>query len=430
MAAIDLDDGSFALLYRDISSGRMTGSGICLELHDDIGFCSDVYYSDWSGNEMKILPGFLVNDTDFAGWHVSDSPYALRFTYDSTKVDIVDCQLYRLGETVEVCSLQQELKGAKINSVHIMPDGNLLALAIGGRGYQTWLICPEHLEFAPAELEVQAGTALVDNTILENYVKEPEFDLPEELTDVRVVADRLEEEYGVTILLSNQCALAASYCDMPITTTDNAGMKNEEKAISEALKKLESVLEMYPRDFFSQFKNEAGERGMLILLVEDISDPGLNVIGVSYSMGQWYPVAIDITSGEVRSTYFHEIWHATENRINDLDKSALDLEAWEALNPTGFRYPGDAKPGYMSDTQYTYFYGNPDEEVYFVDPYGKTKPQEDRARLMEYLMATDWDAKMMMEHPVLKAKAQILADAIREAFDTTTWEDVHWERFF
>ena len=378
---------------------------------------------------MKILPGFLVNDMDFAGWHVAGSPYAFRFTYDMTKVDIVDCQLYRLGETVEVCSLQQELKGAKLNSVHMLPDGKLLTLAIGGRGYQPWLICPDMLEFTQAELETQAGTALVDNTILENYVKEPEFDLPEELAGVRATADRLQEEYGVTILLSNQCALAASYCDMPITTTDNAKLKNEERSISEALKKLEGVLEMYPDDFFDQFKNEAGERGMLILLVEDISDPDLNVIGVSYAMGQWYPVAVDITSGEVRNTYFHEIWHATENRINDLDKSALDLEAWENCNPAGFRYPGTT-PSYMQDTQYTYFYGEEGEEVYFVDPYGKTKPQEDRARLMEYIMATDWDAKMMMEHPALKEKAKILADAIREAFDTTSWETVHWERFF
>ncbi len=429
MGAIDLDDGSFALLYRDISSGRMTGSGICLELHYTEERMSDVYYGSWTDPEMKILPGFLVNDLDYAGWHVPGSEYAFRFTYDATKVDIVECQLFRLGEAVEVCSLQQYLKGAKINSVHILPDGNLLALAIGGRGYQTYLICPEQLEFVSAELEITRGTALVDNTILENYVREPDFDLPESFAALRETADRLEESYGVTILLSNQCALAASYCDMPITTTDNANMRNEEAAIGEALKKLESVLEMYPANFFTQFKNEAGERGLLVLLVEDISAE-LNVIGVSYAMGQWYPVAIDITSGEVTSTYFHEIWHATENRINDLDKSALDLEAWEALNPAGFRYTGEAKPGYMEDTANTYFYGAEGEEVCFVDPYGKTKPQEDRARLMEYIMATEWDAKMMMEHPVLKEKARILSEAIREAFDTEGWEDVHWERFF
>jgi hypothetical protein len=206
-------------------------------------------------------------------------------------------------------------------------------------------------------------------------------------------------------------------------------MYNEAAAIEEALKRLEEVLVMYPHNFFAHFKNEAGERGMLILLVEDIS-ADINVIGVSYTMGQWYPVAIDITSGQVKSTYCHEFWHATENRIEDLNESALDLAAWEDLNPPGFRYTGDAKEGYWEDTRYTYFYGDPGEEVYFVDPYGKTKGQEDRARLMEYVMCADWEAEQMMKHPVLKAKLQLLSDAIDKVFDTDDWTDVRWERFF
>ena len=65
-----------------------------------------------------------------------------------------------------------------------------------------------------------------------------------------------------------------------------------------------------------------------------------------------------------------------------------------------------------------------------MDPYGKTKGQEDRARLMEYVMCTDWDAEQMMEHPVLKSKLRLLTDAIREVFDTDDWTDVRWERFF
>lgn len=429
MAAVNLDDGSYSLLYRNISSGSMAAGGILLEQHYTEERMSDVLYGHWGDPEMKILSGFLVNDLTRAGWHVPGSDYVFRFDYDSSMVDIVECRLYKLGETVEVCSLQSFLKGAKINSTRILPDGNLLALAIGSRGYQPYLICPDQLEFAADTPESTLGDPLVDNSILENYEKEPEFELPESLSDVRRKANALEQRFGITILLSNQCALAASYCDMPITTTDRAHMKNESAAISRALDDLEGVLKLYPDDFFRQFRNEAGERGILVLLVEDIS-ADINVIGVSYAMGQWYPVAIDITSGEVRSTYFHEFWHATENRINDLNKSALDLAAWENCNPAGFRYSGNMTPSYIQDTANTYFYGKSGEEVYFVDPYGKTKAQEDRARLMEYIMATEWDAKMMLEHPALREKAQILCDAIREAFDAEGWEDVYWERFF
>lgn len=429
MGAMNLEDGSFELLYRDISAGKLADGGVILEnKHEDL-LSSDLYYGHWGDSELDILMDFLPNDMFFASWHIGGTDYICRFDYDNTGVDIVEFRIYRLGEIPEVCSLQSYFKGAKINGTYALPDGNILALAVSSRGYQTYLICPDKLEFVPAELETAQGNALMDATILEEYEKEPDVDLPEELAGVRQMADRLEETYGITIQLSGQCALAASYCKMPITTTDAANMYNEVASIEEALKRLEEVLQLYPEDFFSQFKNEAGERGLLVLLVEDISDD-LNVIGVSYTMGQWYPVAIDITSGQVRNTYCHEFWHATENRIGDLNESALNLAAWEDLNPAGFRYPGDAREGYWEDTQYTYFYGDANEEVYFVDPYGKTNAKEDRARLMEYIMCADWEAEQMMKHPVLKAKLQLLSEAIREVFDTESWEDVRWERFF
>lgn len=429
MGAMDLAEGSFRLLYRDVSAGKLADGGVILEnKHEDL-LSSDLYVGHWNDSELKHLPDFLPNNMDFASWHIGGTDYICRFDYDEQSVNIVDFRLYRLGQTMEVCSLQAEFKGAKLNGTYALPDGNILAVAVSSRGYQTWLICPEQLEFVPAELEAETGKPLVDVTILEDYEKEPDFDLPEEMTGVRAMADQLEESYGITIQLSSQCTLAASYCDMPITTTDHASMYDEVGSIEEALKRLEEVLQMYPEGFFRQFRNEAGERGLLVLLVEEISDE-MNVIGVSYTMGQWYPVAIDITSGQLRNTYCHEFWHATENRIGDLDESALNLAAWEDLNPAGFRYPGDAREGYWEDKQYTYFFGDPEEEVYFVDPYGKTNAKEDRARLMEYIMCADWEAEQMMKHPVLKNKLKLLSEAIREVFDTEGWENVRWERFF
>lgn len=430
MGAIDLDDGSFALLYRDVSEGNLTGEGICLENPNAEQMYSDVYFGNWQDETLRMLPEFLVNNVDYASWHITGSDYICKFTYDAAqKVDIVNFQLFRLGETVEVCSLQEYLKGAKITEIFALPGGDLLALAGSARGYQVYLICPEQLTFTPADLEMQEGATLVDATILENYDAEQFTELPETLAEVRAQADILEETYGVTILISSQCDLAASYCEMPITTTDEANFYNESASIAAALHAVEETLKLYPSDFFRQFRNEGGQRGMLILLVEDIASD-LNTIGVSYGMGQWYPVAVDITCGQVQSTLCHEIWHATENRINDLDVYALDLDAWNDCNPTGFRYPGTTNADYMKDTQYTFLYGDPDEDVYFVDPYGKTKGQEDRARLMQYIMYEDAVSKEMMEHPALKAKLQVLCDAIREAFDISSWDAVYWERFF
>lgn len=430
ICAVDLDTEKVLLLLPDVTGGRIAQGGVLLENHDPLLLQSDVYYGDWTEGELRLLPAFMANNLDYASWHIDGSDYVCRFTYDEDqKVDIVEFELFRLGQTLEVCSLQTELDGAKITRIHGLPGGDLLALEVTARGYRTYLICPALLEFRSAAEEPQSGTVPVDPELEKATSMLAQWEIPPELEPLRQRADELEAEYGITILLSGQCAQATASSGMTITTTDQAGLPDEAAAISDALDRLEAALKLYPEDFFRQFQNEAGERGLLVLLVEDFEDER-NVIGLCWTLGQWYPIAVDITSGQVEETCCHEIWHATENRIRDLDETALDLAAWEACNPAGFHYSGDTTSGYLDDTANTYLYGAAGEAVYFVDPYAKTKPQEDRARLMEYVMCTEWDAKMMLEHPVMAEKLRLLCDAIRSVFDTEQWEYVHWERFF
>ena len=430
VAAVDLDTERLTLLYQDVTGGQIATQGVLLERENLEDLNSDVYYGDWTDGELQSLPGLLVNNLNYAAWHVSGTDYVCRITYDKAQsVSIENFELLHLGETVRVCSLQTALDGAKISQVYALPDGNLLALEVTGRGYRPYLICPELLEFTDAPLETAQGAALVDETLLTGLDTEAEDPLPEKLTQVRQKADGLEEEYGITILLSNQCTPALEGSGMTIITTDQAALPDEARAIDEALTELEKVLELYPRDFFRQFRNEGGERGLLVLLVEHFEGE-MDIIGLSYGMGQWYPIAVDITSGQVGNTYCHEIWHATENRIQDLSQTALDLQTWNDCNPAGYQYSGNMTNSYVEDTQYTYFMGSRSEGVYFVDPYAKTKPQEDRARLMEYVMYSDQHAKMILEYPVMRAKLHLLCNAIRETFDTEQWDYVHWERFF
>ena len=432
MGAVDLDTGEITLLYGDMTTGSFGESGVFLEqLHSEERY-ADLCYGNWTDATLQKLPAFLLNDLDYTMWHIGGTDLVCKIIYDpAQKVSVVECQLFRLGRTAEVCSLQETLDGLKLNEILSLPDGNLLGIAVTRRGYQTCLICPEMLEFSPVELAVETGGALVDTAILQGTTP---AELPEEMAALRERADVLEETYGVTILLSNQCAVPASVCDMPITTTDVAELPNEIQLIDDALTDLEKILEKYPRNFFHNFRNEGGERGLLILLVENISD-GLDsdqvqAIGVSYAMGQWYPVAVDITSGQVDQTYYHEIWHATENRIVDLNEGALDMVAWEAVNPMDFSYSGLTDDSYLQDVKYTYFTQDHSAGVYFVDSYAKTKPQEDRARLMEYVMFSDRYGRELMRFAPMREKLQILCDAIRRVFDTTDWEYVHWERYF
>lgn len=430
MYAVDLDDESTLLLLENVTGGQMAEGGVCLQNYNKEGMYSDVSYLDWAEGAIRSLPEFMPNDGAYSTWHISGSDYVCKVTFDAVQKDkAVACDLYRLGETVLVCAMQELLDDAKINEIHALPDGNLLAMEVTRRGYTPYLICPEMLTFTEVSIPETDETPLVNQSIRENYDAELNITLPEEFADIRIMADEIEETYGVTVLMSNQCAVPVTGTDMKITTTDQAGMTNEVGQIENALKNLQKVLALYPVDFFSQFQNEAGERGLLVLLVEGFTD-NRNVIGLCYEMGEWNCVAVDITSGTTYSTFAHEIWHATENKIKSVNTDVLSNEKWDVYNPSGYVYSYDGSADYVNDVENTFFYEHNKAEIYFVDAYGKTNPYEDRARIMEYIMTSDRYAREMAEVPALRMKLKAMSDAIRTAFDTENWEKPYWERFF
>ena len=430
MYGVDLDDGSILLLLDNVTGGQMAEGGVCLQNYNAEGMYSDVSYLDWAEATLRSLPEFMPNDGTYSTWHISGSDYVCKVTFDAVQKDkAVACELYRLSDTVSVCSMQELLDNAKINEIQALPDGNLLALEVTRRGYTPYLICPEMLTFTEVSTPDTDETPLINETIREKYAAELNCQLPEKFAGLRQMADEIEEDFGVTVLLSNQCAVPVTGTDMTITTTDQAGLSNETGHIENALRNLRKVLELYPQDFFRQFRNEAGERGLLILLVEDFAD-NRNVIGLCYQMGEWYSVAVDITSGTTYSTFAHEIWHATENKIKSENTDLLSNEKWDTCNPSGYVYSYDGSADYVYDVENTYFYEHNKAEVYFVDAYGKTNPYEDRARIMEYIMTSDSYARDMAQAPALRLKLKIMSDAIREVFDTEQWGKPHWERFF
>lgn len=426
LGAIDLDTGNLVLLMNDLTGGQIARDGVCMENYDEAGMCADVIYLDWEEGVLRSLPGFLPNDGNYNTWHIPGSDYVCKVKFaPDMKDEAVACDIYRMGQTLTVSRLPDALK---INELALLPDGNLLALEVNRRGYQPYLICPEMLTYTDAEAPEEVTAALVDESIAENYRNQQELPLDETLSNARQMADTLEDQFGVTILLSNQCTLPLSGCSVPIATTDQAQLPDEPASIEAALTELEDVLELYPEDFFRQFQNEAGERGLLILLVEEIS-LDRSTIGLTYEMGQWYPIAVDITSGYVTSVAAHEIWHATENKINAEDSGLLSDEIWNPCNPEGYEYSYDDGPGYIFDVDYTFFYEQRYTNMYFVDAYGKTNPHEDRARIMEYIMTSEL-AGNIAEVPALRVKLQIMSDAIRQVFNTENWSGIHWERFF
>ena len=196
-------------------------------------------------------------------------------------------------------------------------------------------------------------------------------------------------------------------------------------AVNTALDALARTLSLYPDGFTAQFRNGMGEGGLRFLLVSAIaSDYG--VVGVTYESADWQNIALDIRmSDSLDSLICHELWHATENRILSHDYAAIDPDTWDALNPPGFTYCGDA--ALSNDLRQWTLYSCDPEDVCFVDGYACVDAREDRARIMEYFMVHEDAAQLLIESPVIRQKLQIMCAAVRNNFDTAGWGQVRWE---
>jgi len=430
VGAIDLNTGTYRLVSDDPTGAQLTSNGVLMMTDDPLNMTADAVYLPWENQRQYALPELLANNNEYSTTHIAGSDYIFQVCYDKRQItDVQDTRLLQLGDMLTSVSLQDYLKGKKLNDFAALPGGNLLALAVTRRGYQPFLICPDKLAFTLEKRPAASDAVLVDENIRNRYqLVQTGSDLPGALRQYRQRADELEEEFGVTILISSQCAAPAAVSSLKITTSDKAGLENEAELIDYALDELEAALEHYPVGFFRQFKNGAQERGVLFLLVEDIGAE-MNAVGVSYRMGQWYPIAVDITSWALESTYYHEIWHATEFKINDEDPNLLTDAQWSQYNPPGFLYTQDQTGAFEEDLAYTLFGEQGDSETHFVDGYGKTFAYEDRARIMEYVMYSDRYARLIVKKPAMRQKLTAMADAIRAVFDTEGWGKTLWEKY-
>lgn len=433
VGAVDLDTGALLLLTDEAVNGTFSSEGVLLEQWELVTH-SNLIRTPLDGDDARKLTQVLPRSDTDSSWWVPFSDYHVTLGYDARNAyNLSSFMLYRFDGGYSGCELYELSDGLEPDKILSLPDGNLLAVDHTRRRTRLVLICPEMLTFTPVTEPEAIPFTLVDTAIPESYQEQSAYvDVPEALAQVRSRADALEEEYDITILMSNQCDSIISQVGLPIQPTSQAQLADEAALLDSALARLDKALALYPKAFFSQFRNSAGERGILVILAENISwgpdDQNVDILGVTYDMGDWYPISVDITTQDLTATYCHEIWHAMENKILDVNPSLLNDVLWGENNPEGFRYEGVIE-GYYNNTSDTYVEGMCGRKSYFVDSYAKTTPQEDRARLMEYVMAHGQTAKYMMESPVLYQKMQIMINAVRGVFDTTGWEDVLWERF-
>ena len=252
-------------------------------------------------------------------------------------------------------------------------------------------------------------------------------------------AEELEKKYGVKLFIRNKAV--RYFPDFAVNAM------YDENTTNEALKLVEDVLGRYPKGFFKEFKYGDIKSFNIYLcgtLVQGseygISNPG--GFALQYSGSQMVVMDISYTAS-IRTSLCHEIMHAMENRMEYLQEKgklkASVFNNWYKLNPKNHDY----RYGYMDEHGVEYdainnaAYTPSDEKsrdnvnnIYYIDYYANTFPNEDRARIFENLMMADTELSYEFNSTHLKAKAIYLCKMIRASFKTIPKNELmYWERF-
>lgn len=418
-AIVDVNTGQLSMLQSERYQAVFTGDALCLLYFDPDTMGYSVSYG-WDNGDFLFANASIFMDRSNELYGITGAPYLMGVATNTT--------LYAVGKHIQACSLADYGISGEMYSVCFLPDESLLVGAVYENGaFHLYVIDPVQLSFTEIADTAHISSPFTVNAELAQAYWEEAAGAPvaETLQEAREYADTLEVEYGVRILLSDQCRDAAALCEYPITLTDVLGT-DELSSILLALERLNRSLALYPDGFLTQFRNSMGEGGLRFLLVEEINSD-FGTIGCTYENGDWQNIALDVRSSYgLDGIICHEIWHATENHILSKDYASFLIEDWTALNPEGFTYSGDATLMDSDRLRWT-LYGGSLKDVYFVDGYAQVDEHEDRARIMEYFMTHTDEAKLLIQSPAIRQKLQRMCDAIRNNFDTSGWDSVRWE---
>ena len=268
------------------------------------------------------------------------------------------------------------------------------------------------------------------------YPEEKECKCGEKYKKLRAEADRIEEKYGVRILVGDEVLAIEDVSDLYGVVSDesSSASKFAYESSESALQTIDSVFAGYPEGFFEKFRRN-GKGGLCIALCDSftnkLTEDGFYPGGETMSFGAWEIIAI--ASAEVDSQtgniIHHEMFHAVEDIVSRKIGGIRDAE-WDALNPGDFSYTGDLDEYSDGNTPSDHIYGS-DEDPFFCSEYSKVTPQEDRATLIEGLFTDACSASeddmtyiedVQEKYPHLKAKYEYLGKWTSQLFGYIYWE--------
>lgn len=186
---------------------------------------------------------------------------------------------------------------------------------------------------------------------------------------------------------------------VPVKATPFLHLFHGNKRFAGSLINLDKAIAVYPPGFFSRFRP-----ALQFWLADEVLVRGIRAGGCFIHTDEYRIIALSrLDSGE--KAPHHEIWHAMEQYILDLEPDAFDR--WELLNPEGFAYTGDYSVLQSDEAR-----SEPDD--WFVSEYAKVSANEDRAMVFDALMTEDeswWN-----ERPHLCEKAKFLLEKAEPYF--------------
>ena len=251
---------------------------------------------------------------------------------------------------------------------------------------------------------------------------------PADYGDLSRTAEKLGDKYGIRIILGDNIpAEFTDYTAEPVT--DLSIMKG-------SLSVLENTLSLYPEGFFANLKGNY-YRGFALYLTGPLTplnkDSNIsNASAFATESNGLMQVAFDLYDDLDPSTVIHELTHAADYRF--LGEGLLDEEEWNAMNPEGFSYyfsyidPFGESYETSGSIEYTAVSGCSAGDIYFIDPYSKTYPMEDRAALMEHLLAGDSSYSYAFSGEHVREKLSYYFRFLRDTLDAGSWPaSTAWE---
>lgn len=412
VCAIDCKTGKYLLLNKSISQLWFDGDTFYAAETNSGIYGSDILYGTLTdGLTHRISTALLGSDT-VSYTMLPGSGILLHRTVDEKNLSTTVYDLSKGGISSKLA--QYEYTTSTLGAVYLQQEQLIFGVYPQETEFLPVVIDPKVLSYEKSlSINKASWPALIDRNAIMDYEAEVAGPaLPQQLQQVRLQADALEKKHGISIRMENQIL---SHC------SGDALVNGDPAAIGTALNILDQELSRYPEGFLKQFQNSIGEGGLYFLLSGTVQG-SLDPVGKAAMVRNRYELTLDITAPRLAATVHHELWHAIEMKLST---DRFEEPRWHAANPKGFTYYGKYDSGYQQLTRWTYEQSG--EQCHFVDAYSRINSREDRARLMEYVMTGD--ASELLRSAALRAKLELMSEAIREQFNTTGWQTPLWEQY-